>query len=813
MIRVDNLQKIYDRHSRSANHVLKNISLELPDTGFVCILGPSGCGKTSLLNAVGGLDDFQGGSISTENMTAKNCGSPLFEAERNSSFGYIFQNYYLLQKHSVGYNVYLGLHSLKLTHREKLKRVREALQAVDMDSYIRRQVSDLSGGQQQRVAIARAIARRPRVILADEPTGNLDEANTRQICTLLRRISKTSLVLMVTHEQRIARFFADRIITIDNGRITGDETAWERKSLDGADGKNLYTGDYEQALWQQNGMQLRLLQEEGAEPVNLSVLVLHDQVILKLDDSRAITCGGQKDAPVLIEGERPRLTLEEVDKQALQWEQDSHIPAKAGSGIRFRQMLTEARSIRRSGGIKKLGNVAFLLLLTVLTCICLGDWLKINSIDPEDFIVTHSKVLEVSLERGAEIDKNVIGMRDVYRDYKNRIQEADPSLVFTPHVKRTASVSGSPFLQAGELRVNLRNFTYVPMDFLDESTLILGRMPENSCEVVVDRWVLDAIREREGVAQNGIRSLDYFLGKTLGFDHKLFEPTIVGICDSAEPAVYISRDLLVSNGNLGTNIASLSSLQARYPGQYDDVVLGEDECIVVPAVAGLAYAQENASFRTPTADRFKIVGICEATDYYPAIIVADERIDRMMREMSFDRFYIFTEDKAATTELLYRMGQEEMANSVKVTVKDVYKTNRDAYYEATRLRADARTIISISILVLSAVMLILLRRTHVHEQLGMLSVYRLLGIPGRKTVGIFFLESLSSTAVTVLPAVLAVWLVVRLLGDKVQMLLPLGAAFGVYGAVVVFHLIVSLLPLLSLLRLPPARLAAKYDLM
>ena len=205
MIRVDHLKKTYDKHAKNASPALYDVSFTLPDTGFVCIVGPSGCGKTTLLNAMGGLDVFDGGKISTDGLEDCRCGSAKTEAERNRSFGYIFQNYYLLPEYSAAYNVYLGLHALDLPHEEKLKRSLEALRAVDMERFARRPGGQLSGGQQQRVAIARTLARRPRVIFADEPTGNLDEANTMNICALLRKISRNSLVVMVTHEEQIGR--------------------------------------------------------------------------------------------------------------------------------------------------------------------------------------------------------------------------------------------------------------------------------------------------------------------------------------------------------------------------------------------------------------------------------------------------------------------------------------------------------------------------------------------------------------------------------------------------------------------------------
>ena len=282
MIRVANLNKTYDRRRRNENHVLKDVSFDLPDTGFVCILGPSGCGKTSLLNALGGLDRFDNGTITAGEVSVNRYGKRAYEAERNRNFGYIFQNYYLLPEHSVAYNIYLGLHSLKLTHAEKLTRIRQALEAVDMSRYIRRKVGELSGGQQQRVAIARALARRPRVIFADEPTGNLDEANTMNICTLLRQISRQSLVIMVTHEERIASFFADRIIRLDGGRVSSDQEVWDRDGMALRSDKEIYAGDHLESRLKNDGVSLHFVQEEGAAPLELTVVALKDRVVIKL---------------------------------------------------------------------------------------------------------------------------------------------------------------------------------------------------------------------------------------------------------------------------------------------------------------------------------------------------------------------------------------------------------------------------------------------------------------------------------------------------------------------------------------------------
>ena len=223
MIRVDNLQKYYNKGRKNEQHVLNDVSLELDRTGLVCILGESGSGKTTLLNTIGGLDTFSGGTITIEDTVVKKYDPKVMEPIRNDHFDYIFQNYYLLKDYSVAYNIKLALNRYELTEEEKEERVDYVLHMLGMEKFKKKQVSKLSGGQQQRVSIARALVKSPDVILADEPTGNLDEENTLRTMSILKNISKECLVLLVTHEKRIAKFFGDRIIEVCDGKIVRDE--------------------------------------------------------------------------------------------------------------------------------------------------------------------------------------------------------------------------------------------------------------------------------------------------------------------------------------------------------------------------------------------------------------------------------------------------------------------------------------------------------------------------------------------------------------------------------------------------------------
>ena len=204
MIKVTNLNKYYNRRKSNELHVINNTSLELPETGLVCILGESGSGKTTLMNTISGLDNFSDGIIEVDGKKITKFGSKIQEQVRNEKFGYIFQNYYLLQDRTVEYNLMLGLSLYDIPDEEKQERIDYVLKAVDMWKYKKRKVSNLSGGQQQRIAIARALSKSPKIIFADEPTGNLDEANTMRIMSILKKISEKCLVVLVTHEKAIA---------------------------------------------------------------------------------------------------------------------------------------------------------------------------------------------------------------------------------------------------------------------------------------------------------------------------------------------------------------------------------------------------------------------------------------------------------------------------------------------------------------------------------------------------------------------------------------------------------------------------------
>ena len=201
---------------------LAGINLRFRRNEFVSILGPSGCGKTTLLNIIGGLDQYTSGDLVIGGVSTKEYTDADWDTYRNHSIGFVFQSYNLIPHQTVLANVELALTLSGISPNERKARAIRALRDVGLASQINKKPSQLSGGQMQRVAIARALVNNPDIILADEPTGALDTATSVQIMEILRKISRRKLIIMVTHNPELAQEYSSRIISMVDGRVTND---------------------------------------------------------------------------------------------------------------------------------------------------------------------------------------------------------------------------------------------------------------------------------------------------------------------------------------------------------------------------------------------------------------------------------------------------------------------------------------------------------------------------------------------------------------------------------------------------------------
>ena len=246
MLKLANITKNY-KSGDEVVKALKGINLEFRSNEFVSILGPSGCGKTTLLNIIGGLDRYTSGDLIINGKSTKEFKDRDWDAYRNYSVGFVFQNYNLISHQSVLSNVELALTLSGVSREERKKRAIEALEKVGLKEQIHKRPNQLSGGQMQRVAIARALVNDPDIILADEPTGALDTKTSVQIMELLKSISKDKLIIMVTHNPTLAEKYSTRVIRVLDGVVQDDTNPYssekeeKKKSKSGKTAMSFFT--------------------------------------------------------------------------------------------------------------------------------------------------------------------------------------------------------------------------------------------------------------------------------------------------------------------------------------------------------------------------------------------------------------------------------------------------------------------------------------------------------------------------------------------------------------------------------------------
>jgi putative ABC transport system ATP-binding protein len=211
----------------SVIRAVDNVSVNVASGEFLALLGSSGSGKSTLLNLIAGLDQPSSGAVIAHGQDLSKMSSLELARYRRQTVGMVFQSFNLLPRMTLEENVELPLRLAEVDRSERATRVRDALQRVGLEKRIGHRPSELSGGEQQRTAIARALVNRPKILLADEPTGNLDSATGESILTLLREIQKNPgmTIVMVTHERALAERFADRLAVMGDGKLVSNGAA------------------------------------------------------------------------------------------------------------------------------------------------------------------------------------------------------------------------------------------------------------------------------------------------------------------------------------------------------------------------------------------------------------------------------------------------------------------------------------------------------------------------------------------------------------------------------------------------------------
>ena len=533
MIKVTNLNKYYNKGKVNELHVINNTNLELPDKGLISLLGPSGSGKTTLLSVIGGLDSAKG-TIQYDDKVIKNYSVSKIDKYRKEHIGYIFQNYNLLLNESVYNNLVISLELIGIIDKEEVKkRIEYTLKAVGMYKYRKKKAYALSGGQQQRVAIARALIKNSKIIIADEPTGNLDTENTIEVMKILKEISKSTLVLLVTHDMNVANLYSDRIIKIKDGVIVEEYDNDIKSGTVYGNGNTIYLKDLNCDEKSTKVGNLKIYHDEHEQPqVNISIVVRNGNYYL------------QSDKPIkLIENSNLKLVNDHKssveNKPEEKIEYDTTWFKKENKGFKhficvmFKMIKDGFMNLRK---VNKKGKLIYLCLLfmgmlVALSIVCL---INFSYVDKTHFVYADNTYQLTSLDHTFSQDPLI----NIVENYKSgNIENVG---IYQPKTKLI--LKHRLTMQKG---INVELDTMVGhYNSVENNKILYGRTPVDKNEIVID-----TVMAKNIVKQYGNRSkIQDALDKKVTLNNKslLAEVTIVGIIDGSQKAVFGTEEFYVN---------------------------------------------------------------------------------------------------------------------------------------------------------------------------------------------------------------------------------------------------------------------------
>lgn len=813
MIKVSKLNKYFNRGRKSELHVLNDIQLEFPDTGLVCILGESGSGKTTLLNTIGGLDTFYSGELNYNGIQVKKYQPKTIEDIRNDNFGYIFQNYYLLQDYTVAYNVKLALNTFDISEEEKEERVQYVLEKLDISRYKKKLVSQLSGGQQQRVSIARALVKSPKIILADEPTGNLDEENTLRTMSILKNIAKECLVILVSHERRIANFFADRIIEIQDGMITKDYMNTNEDAYERMDDGNIYLKDLEEEpLFSEDGAFIRLYEnpEKSKDhmPIRLNLAWKHGKLYIQnLTDCDVILAGTEAGCEML-DTHRPNVEMTEVENFEFSLPRlKNHTSARLG----FQEIWKLAIENIRLMGKKQAFIIGILLLTGVMMTISLANFTNNFFYNERSVLKNDSHYINISIEPEYEMENS-----EYYRSVRGFFEKYFISGKYSDVFKSGEGkllLHYDGFNQLNSMDVDFKDMSYVDIKHLSEKNLIYGRMPKNISEIVVDQWLIERFMDKENPYQSIFSKTEDFLHAKLINTVTSDRLEIVGICNTNEPSIYISQNKALGMTIDGYSIASVSQLQKKYPGKYDDLNLKTGELLMAQTEYEDYDMRKTSSFHMGNGREYQIMG--NFPDEFGVKYVLSDLDCLAIRNdyiISTSRFQIYTKNPDKAIKEIRKFANDYKQGII-ITLINPNQGQLAKFEKSREDSVSSRNLIALSAVIISLFIIYFMVKSNVSARTEELTVYRLIGIEKISIIHAYLLEMFLITSYTVLPAVLITSGVIRFIGSipslELGMIFPWWCVLLLLLVMYLLNLAISILPVRSILSRPPAELAAK----
>ena len=831
MLKVQNVDKYFYRRRSNQIHVINGTSLEFGENGLTALLGPSGCGKTTLLNVIGGLDKVDKGKIyiNGKRITGRTAGA--VDKIRNLNIGYIFQNYNLINNMTVFENVAMVLKMVGIKDKKEIKeKVEYALELVGMYRYRKRYADMLSGGERQRVGIARAIVKNPSIIIADEPTGNLDSANTLEVMNIIKAISREKLVILVTHEESLAEFYADRIIRLKDGKVISDEVNKNVEGLDYRIENRIYLKDIKDNKTYGDGEHsLRVFNESG-EKVDLDIVISRGNIFINSRNNRSrVEIVDDNSSIELVDDHYRAMTAEEAEARKFHAERfAASKPLKHSSVYNVFTMLASGfKTVSNYHILKKVllaGFVASAMFITYAVSNVAG----ILNMPDEKFVQDDISYL------GVEEQKISV---DDYLSY-----ESDPSVAYAmPGAGRIyMKMKFDEYWQTSTGGVVFGGSLSSSED-LQKEDIKYGSLPEKKYDVVVDELVLQRLKKNYyEIIMAGYKNADELVGRHLTLKN-LPEFTIVGITDKKSPCIYASPDLfinmLANNGGENDyydleedteesegdvqyddegNVKAVTPLPAKlidYALYSKDLKLTEgskspeNDYEVLIDNDYSKYMKIGSEIKTKiNGHKLKIVGHYTSDTVKGKFFVNTNTIKyRLIPELE-NMTIKPAESKEATIAALEEKGAK---------VRDLYESQKKEYRNERLSVIKTFLVVAGIIIIISLVEVFLMMRASFLSRIKEVGTLRAIGVKKSDIYKMFMGEIIAITCLASIPG----WLFMNYIVSKLQNISVVSdmlicnqmTVLGSLAIIFAFNLLFGLIPVMHTLAKRPAAILARTD--
>ena len=808
MIRIEKLNKYYNRHKKNQIHVINDTSLELPDKGLVALLGPSGCGKTTLLNAIGGLDKVNNGKIFIDDKKITTFNTYKKDKLRNLKIGYIFQDYKLIDNKSVYDNVAMVLRMIGIKDKSEVKkRVEYILERVGIYRYRYRPCGMLSGGERQRVGIARALVKNPDIILADEPTGNLDSKNTIEIMNIIKSISKDKLVILVTHEVELAKFYATRIIEVVDGKVEKDYQNKNKDNLDYRIDNKFYLKDFKYHEENKDNNINIDMYSDTKEKLNLVIIFKNGNLYIKNKDNDKVEVIDSSSNIELINDNYKQLDKSVYEKYSFDFDKiiNNNIKLKYSSIFNIFTIFSNGfKKVLDYSFVKKLLLIGFFLSSLFVTY-SVSNLLGVATVNDKDFIKTNKNYLMLESKKVSVNDYNKYSEMDGI----NYVLPGDSNASFNIDTKGYYQTENVGLTIGGSI---------ASTNMISKDNLIYGRMPENEYEIVIDKMTY---KRAENIKMVGLYDIERMLDTKVYLGNHILEYTIVGITDLESPSIYVdnsqfiniidnsSSDSMFAYGNEKSNGGSvydyqlykdkISITKGRTPDNDYEVIVNEN-------LKDNFKLDKYIDDLKVNGEKLKVVGYYTSSDDINSYFV-NTNTNKYELVGNSQNLVIYASDKAKTIKDFKELDRR---------VIDVYDADKKAYLKENKESMNASLIVASIMLGISLIEIILMTRSSFLSRIKEVGIYRAIGVKKTDIYKMFMGEAFAITTLTSIPGVLFMGYCINVISDIKYVgqnyIMNWGVILLCIAILYVFNIVISLIPVFNTMRKTPAQILARHDL-